>query len=186
MGADDKPSLPPSLAAREAARRGDVALLVEMLSSSEPRARISAVGQLRKLRDPRAIPGLLHALEDPDSIGKVGVLKALGEMGDVRLADHVFAVADSASEPFDVRGTAAQTLLAFGDRRGVTTLASLFGETTKKHHTSFRKWAVRLLVDANGIEALPALRAARSKGGVLERRRLGRAIRALERVKTGD
>jgi HEAT repeat protein len=182
MNGDRRPTLPASLAAREAARRGDVDALIELVSSGDPQALISAAGQLRKLQDPRAVPALVRCLRSPESTGKVAVLKALRDIGDAQSADAVSDLAESASEPFEVRGTAAQTLLSFGDRRGVTALASLFGETTAKHHSSFRKWGLQLLVESNGTEALPALRAARPEVGVMERRRFDRAIQTLERL----
>ena len=182
MSGDGRPARPPSLAARDAAGRGDVDSLIGLVSSGDPQARISAAGQLRKLRDPRAVPALVRCLQSPEPTGKVAVLKALRDIGGSQSADAVFDLAGNASEPFQVRATAAQTLLSFGDRRGVTTLAALFGETTAKHHSSFRKWGLRLLVESNGTEALPALRAARSEVGVMERRRLDRAIQTLERL----
>ncbi len=77
-------------------------------------------------------------------------------------------------------------LLSFGDRRGVTALASLLGEPEARNNSHFRKWALSLLLESNGIEALPTLRAARSGAGVLERRRLDRAIRKLERLESED
>jgi len=63
MTADDWQSLPPSLAARHAARQGEVDFLIELLSSSDPRARISAAGQLRKLQDAKAVPALVGCLQ---------------------------------------------------------------------------------------------------------------------------
>jgi HEAT repeat protein len=182
MSSGDWKTLPPSLAARYAAGQGDVDFLIELLSSSDLQARISAAGQLRKLKDARAVPALLRCLQSPAKPGKVAVLKALREIGDSQAADAVFDVARSASEDFLVRAQAAQVLLSFGDRRGVTTFASLLGEPAARGHSHFRKWALRLLVESNGTEALPALRAARSNVGVLERRRLDRAIRTLERL----
>jgi HEAT repeats len=169
MSSRDWKTLPPSLAARYAARHDDIDFLIELVSSSDPQARISAAGELRKLRDARAVPALVRCLQRPATVGKVAALKALREIGDADSADAVFDVAQSASEAFGVRAQAAQVLLSFGDRRGVVTLASLYGEPTAKHHSHFRKWGLRLLVESNGTEALPTLRAARSGAGVLER-----------------
>lgn len=53
-------TLPPSLAVRYAAGIGDVDFLIESVSSDDPQARISAAGQLRKLRDARAVPALVR------------------------------------------------------------------------------------------------------------------------------
>lgn len=110
------------------------------------------------------------------------MLKALRDIGDPHAVDAVLDVARSASEALLVRAEAAQVLLSFGDRRGVTTLASLLDDPDAKHHSYFREWALPLLLEANGTEALPALRAARSEVGVLERRRLDRAIQTLEQL----
>jgi HEAT repeat protein len=181
MSSGDWRTLPPSLAAAYAGKHGEVDFLIELLSSDDLQARISAAGQLRKLRDARAVPALLRCLQSPVKPGKVAVLKALREIGDSRAVDAVFDVARSPSEDFSVRAQAAQVLLSFDDRRGVTTLASLLAAPDARHHSHFRKWALRLLVESGGTEALPALRAARSGSGVLERRRFDRAIRTLER-----
>lgn len=172
----------PSLAAREARLQGDLDALIEMLSSDDPKAQVASAGQLRKLRDPRAVPALVASIQAPKTVGKTASLKALRDIGDRRAADAVFNLTQDASEPFEVRATAAQTLLSFGDRRGVKTVAVLFSETNYTHHGRFRKWALPFLVEAKGTEALPYLRAARPEVGVLERRRLDRAIRDLERL----
>jgi HEAT repeats len=186
MNSKDWKTLPPSLAAVSAAKHGDVDFLIELVTSSDLQARISAAGQLRKLKDARAVPALVRCLQSPAAVGKVAVLKALRDIGDSRSVDAVFEVAQSASEAFGVRAQAAQVLLSFGDRRGVTTLASLYWESTAEHHSHFRKWGLRLLLESNGTEALSALRGARSGSGVLERRRLDRAIRILERLEHED
>jgi HEAT repeat protein len=180
MTGDDKPSFPPGSAAR-ARREGDVDTLIEMVSSGDLRASVLAAGELRRLRDPRAVPALVDWLQASERGGKVAALKALRDIGDPRAGGAVTDLAHDASQPFNVRATAAQTLLRFGDRRGALTLGLLVGETTAKHHRAFRKWVLPLLVESNGTEALPGLRAARSELGVIERRRLDRVIRALER-----
>lgn len=179
MTGEDKRSFSPG-AARHAAQRGDVDTLIEMLSSGELRPSVLAAGELRKLRDPRAVPALIDSLGVSERGGKIAALKALRDIGDHRAVDVVAELAEDPFQPFDVRGVAAQTLLSFGDRRGAFMLGRLFSETPAKHHAAFRKWALPLLVEANATEALPALRAVRPEVGVVERRRLDRAIRTLE------
>jgi HEAT repeat protein len=185
MTGEDKHSFRPGSALR-ARLDGDVDALIEMLSTGDLRASVLAAGELRRLRDPRAVPALVDRLRASEPGGKVAALKALREIGDPRAAAAVADLAHNPSQTFNVRATAAQTLLRFGDRRGATTLGLLFGETTAKHHRAFRKWVLPLLVDANGTDALPGLRAARSELGVIERRRLDRAIQALERHEERD
>lgn len=175
------------LAAREARRRGDVEFLISLLTTStEKRARVAAARQLGKLGNPDGVPALIRALQAVDQAVKMAALRALAEIGDPRGIDPVFDVAARPSESFDVRGTAAHALLRLNDRRGVAALSALFDVENVKYRSSFMKWAVRLLVDAKGVEALPELRAARSSAGRLDRLRLDRAIRTLEGIERSE
>ena len=105
MSAGDWRTLPPSLAARAARRFGDVEFLVELLSSPEPMARVSAARQLGKLRDRRSIPALMRCLETADEefagttvkkpgmkadgaeLVKTAARRALKKIGDPRSGD---------------------------------------------------------------------------------------------------
>jgi HEAT repeat protein len=183
MSAPSESSQHAGLAAREARRRGDVEFLISLLTTNpEKRARVAAARQLGKLGNPDGVPALIRALQVTDQAVKMAALRALAEIGDARGIDSVFDVATHPSESFDVRGTAAHALLRLNDPRGVSALAALFDVENVKYRASFMKWAARLLVEAKGVEALPKLRAARSTVRGLNRLRLDRAIRTLERI----
>jgi HEAT repeat protein len=156
----------------------DIDPLLIRLADTDRRTRIVALYDLGETRSVRAVLPLIRCLQASDEIMQCGALKALAKFGDTSVVPEVFEVA-TGGETVGVRATAIETLAALGDRRAVGLLGALMREASSPH--SYRKWATKLLVELDGTEAIPDLRASIEPAGALERWRLRRAIAALRR-----
>lgn len=172
----------PSLMAAEARKGRDVDTLLDLLTSTDPRGRISAAHQLGELKSIRAVRPLARCLNARHEVVRMAALNALGKIGDPSIADDVFDVGKN-DESFWVRTRAADALAAMGDRREVQLLIGLLILSKEAPHTRrYRNWAVKRLVELNAKEAMPALEAAardKALAGPVGRWRLRRAVRAL-------
>jgi len=180
----------PGYLARQARKRGDIDYLVELLSNTEWLARVSAAQELGKLGDPAAVPALMRCLNVSDPILKLSALKALGRIGDPRAAPDVFAIAEDSNEALYARSVAAEIALRLGERGGLLVIASLLSERPKPrtsrrdlpspHARKLRRWALGLIREFDGVEAIPSLERAMSYAGPLGRYQISRLIRNLQ------
>jgi HEAT repeat protein len=173
-----------TVAAYEARQRDDVDFLLRLLASGDQLGRSAAAQSLGDLRSERAVEPLVRCLQATDEGLRVSALKALAKIGDTSVVPQVFEIA-TGEDSFGVRATAAETLGRLGDRRAASVLGAMFRESDSPSPGSYRKWAVKLLVELGGTEAIPDLEAARTGVGPLGRWRLRRAITALRRLESG-
>ncbi|MEW6058666.1 MAG: HEAT repeat domain-containing protein [Actinomycetota bacterium] len=82
---------------------------LERLGSLEPAERLRAVVSLATIGGPRAVDALIGSLGDPDRSVRLGVLRALGELGDRRARDAVERTAHS--DPVPEVAAAAREIL---------------------------------------------------------------------------
>jgi len=127
LGADDYVGLITALG-----KTGDpsaVEPLVAQLTAQELRRRPAAARSLGRLQDPRAVPALIAALQDPsrtfeDSDEDVATRRdaalALGDIGDARAVEPLIAMLEIGD--MDARGAAAQSLGRLKDARAVAPL----------------------------------------------------------------
>lgn len=169
------------LEAREARERGDVDLLLELLSSTDRIARLAAAQDLGALRSERAVKPLVRCLQANDELLQVSALKALAKIGDNSATPDVYLAATEGSSA-GIRATAAETLAALGDRRAVSIVAAMLNEPNNPYPRSHRNWAGKLLVELRGTEALAELRTALSEASFSRRWHLRRVVRRLEEL----
>ena len=96
-----------------------LAPLTRLLSAEEPAARAAAAGTLGRMRDARAIPALLAALEDNQGEVRTAVAAALAAFGAAVVDALIRVMAGSAPR---ARSSAAQALGILKDQRGVQPL----------------------------------------------------------------
>jgi HEAT repeat protein len=169
------------LAAREARSSGDVEALLQILAHGDRIGRLTAARGLGSLQSTKAVRPLIRCIRANDELLQVSALKALAQIGDQGAVADVFEVA-TWDESLGVRATAAETLARLGDDRAPELLGSiLVGEQDELHSRSYRRWAVKLLVESVGARAIPHLEAAKERAGPLERLQLRLAITALKR-----
>lgn len=187
--------LPPGLAARDAARRGDVDYLIDALI--DPEARGHAALRLGDLRERRAVPALIRNLGVRNDLDRNGTIKALGKIGDPSAIPALLEVAEE-DEAAGVRTTAIDSLVKLGSPQGAKMLAQLAIDpspllstcsrnfdaptvrelTTQRLH-QIRKWAAKRLRELHVTDAAPELRAALGTVDGRHRMRLRRTIRSL-------
>lgn len=168
--------------AAAARKRGDADVLLRLLTDTDIVARRTAAYNLGKMRSARAIPDLLRCLHARDELLRSTALAALGE---IREPSAIPAIFESATQDvsFRVRTTAVEALIDLGDeRRAISLLGVMLTEERVPHRRSFRKWALRRLIELNATKAIPDLRAAERGAGVAGRFRIRRAIKRLEAV----
>jgi HEAT repeat protein len=174
----------PSLAAGRARQAGDVEGLLDLLSGSDRRGRVSAAWELGELRDHRAVEGLIGSLSARDDIVKMAALKALGKIGDTSAAEHVAAMAAEDQSAL-VRSSAAEALGAFGDPREADALVCVL-TTTSREGRHVRAWAAEQLSQLGAVDTLGEIEAARRRSWGVPRWRMGRAARRLRRLASGS
>lgn len=184
----------PSLAAREAARKGDIDYLIDGLT--DPEMRVSAARQLGKLGAREAVPGLIRNLRAQSDGCRMAAVRALGKIGDPSAIPALLEVAQE-DEAMGVRTQAIDSLARLGAPEGVemfTQLAvdpapllatcvresDLHQELHPKHLHWMRKWAAKRLRELHATESAPALQAALRTVDRRHRMRLRRTIRALQ------
>jgi HEAT repeat protein len=158
---------------------GDLDALLDMLTRTDSSERIWAAIYLGSLGDARATDLLLRALNSEDKNVRLYTLSALGKVGDASTAGAIFELG-LADENLLVRCACAEALVKIGDRRAIDVYTRLLNQP--RGHVPFRRrFVVQQLVELGGAEALPALEAAKSHAGHLQRLRLCRAIATLKR-----
>jgi len=186
----------PSVAAREAARQGDVEYLIDGLA--DPEMRVSAAHQLAKLGAREAVPALIQNLRASHDRSRMAATKALGRIGDPSAIPALLEVAHE-DEAAGVRTQAIDSLARLGSREGVEMFAQLavdpspllttctrnshvpgLRELHPKHLRMMRKWAVKRLRELHATEAAPTLTAALGTVDRRHRMRLRRTIRSLQ------
>jgi HEAT repeat protein len=186
----------PGLAARDAARRGDIDYLIDGLE--DPEMRRSAARHLGKLRVREAVPGLIRNLRASDDGSRMAAIKALGKIGDPAAVPALLEIARE-DEAAGVRTQAIDSLARLGEPEGVEMFAQLavdpspllatcarnshvrgLRELQPKHLRMMRKWAVRRVRELHAIDAAPALTAALGTVDWRHRMRLRRTIKSLQ------
>lgn len=104
------------------AQTDQVSTAIQGLQSGDPHIRLTAVGELSRLADARAVEPLISALNDPDADVRRAAVTALGWLKDPRGTEPIIALL-SDSDP-SVTYHAAQALGLIGDTRAVEPLIS--------------------------------------------------------------
>src|SRR5450432_2860254 len=127
----------------DAHSRGDLQVLMATLNGTDLMGRVAAANYLGELEVRDAVPPLVRCLEASDALLRMAVLKALGRIGDISVADDVLRV--GLDDPdFLVRCAAAEALVALSDRRAASVLCALLDADAKhpqRFRTHFRKYA---------------------------------------------
>ena len=186
------PSLSATAVMREAERRHDVERLINGLSDTGWRVRLSAASSLGNLRDRRGMVPLLKLLHTRDELLRSAAIKALANIGDRDAADGLYGVAAEPG-PYLLRFEAMLALARLGDERGIDLvtatlidpdLPSAISETPGRFKGSVRvvrKVAARTLVDLGATQSIRRLDEAKRAAPLRERIRLRRTIRQLRR-----
>jgi HEAT repeat protein len=109
---------------------------------------------------------------------QVSALRSLAKIGNRGAIDEVYDLAVGAPE-LQVRAAAAEALALLGDRRGVRLIGRIVSDPDTRFRGATGRWALKLLVQVGGQEALPDLIAAQASAGLVDRWRLNRIIRRL-------
>jgi HEAT repeat protein len=168
--------------AREAAERGDVETLLDLLSSTDRWDRMAAVAHLGQTPDSRVIAALVRGLSSKDEPILIGALKALARIGDNSVTADVYEIATRADIGYPVLATALSTLGALGDPRAGALITVAMARTDLPRARWRAKWAAKELVALNATRAIEDLERARSWKDPITRWRLDRAIKALKRL----
>jgi HEAT repeat protein len=123
-------------------------------------------------------------LNAKDEMLQVSALKALAAIRDPTAIPPVREIAREDSSSFGVRATAAETLARLGERDGLRLLAATLRDADCPYPRSARRYAIRVLLELRGVEAIPDLEAAMPTAGSVGRWRLRRAIRKLRFAET--
>jgi HEAT repeat protein len=172
----------PTAVAIEAGRNGDVDVLLALLVDPNMRAREMAAHELGRLRSTRAVPSLVRCLRARGEGLRLSALWALARIADDSAAQDVFEVATGEAS-FLVRSAAVSTLVALGDRRAGAVVMSMFDDPARAEARRFGKWSLEILLASGTTDAIPLLREQERKSDFLQRRRIRRAISALERAR---
>lgn len=100
------------LALAGCARTNHAERLIADLRSADPAVRLNAAGELRELRDPKALEPLIAALEDEDAAVRFQSAAALGEFGDPRAVEPLIGALKDRDK--DVRWAATFALRDLG------------------------------------------------------------------------
>lgn len=171
----------PARAASQAGRDGNIDVLLKLLVDPDKAARETAAYELGKLRSLRAVPSLVRCLRASGEGLQLMALGALATIGDESVSQDVYEVATNDAS-FRVRATAVSTLVALGDRRTGAVVMSMLDDPAARKAGRFGKWSLEVLVASGCAAAIPALRERADTSGFLQRRRIRRAIAALEGV----
>jgi HEAT repeat protein len=156
---------------------GDVPLLTQMLRTDEdPFVRLDAARSLGRLRDKRAVPALIEALQDEDPVVAAAAADVAVTVGGPEAAE---AMLRSLQDPKErVRLVAATVLASRGDKRALPALLGLLGS---------KEWRVRnIAVRALGMlgpsakSAAPAVEKALKDDNPIVRDTAKTALEALE------
>jgi len=138
--------------------------LIELATRNEPDTGAAvgpAVMALSQLRDPRAIPVLLDAVQNKAALRPSMALAVLGEMKATEAGDVALAALGNPSQPAGLRSVAAAVLGQLADVRGAP--AMLAAATNPKEDAMVRLSATRGLgtlgttIGSAGVAALAAL-----------------------------
>jgi HEAT repeat protein len=180
-------------AAIDARESGDLAALLDLLSSTDRVTRWAAAQQLGKLGDPAAVDALMLKLQARDDGLRVSTIRALVAIGDPSAVEALIDVVES-DPASGVRVTAIEALALLGDPRGGEMLALLavdpssllstsqrrFDNFKQNGYASERRWATKRLRQLRPPAALPVLEAAHPSSP-LQRLRLRQTRRALRK-----
>jgi len=138
--------------------------LIELATRNEPDAGAAvgpAVMALSLLRDPRAIPVLLDAVQNKGALRPAMALAVLGDMKATEAADVALAALTTSTNPAGLRSVAAAVLGQLADVRGAP--AMLAAATNPREDAMVRLSATRGLgtlgttIGSAGVAALAAL-----------------------------
>jgi HEAT repeat protein len=126
-------------------------------TKAERQTRNAAAEALRKLGDPRSVPGLILALGDHDRQSRLLALRLLTVLGDTRAVPAIIAALRDSDA--DIRGEAVVTLAALKDARAVDALLDLLapaGRGSMRPEPRGIIWALGEIGDARAAPALEA------------------------------
>lgn len=139
----------------------------EILTERAYTQRWDAARALGKLRDKRAVPALIGALNDSDGLVRVSTAKALAELGDERGVSALINILNDSDDL--ARACAAEALGGFSDDRVVFALMN----TLSDNDYGVRWYTVSALGKLRDKRAVPALiRALSSDGGVISNKNM--------------
>jgi hypothetical protein len=166
----------PRLQLVSAVQHRDVARVVSALA--DPVLRSEAAAHLGAMRAHKAVPALLRALHTEDADHRVGVITALGEIGDREAIGVLVRLRNDAERA--VRLAAINALATIGVSSAIEELARIVVEPEPP---VLRRWAAQRLVQLRATGALPILENRRhSRSGARQRLLLWRTTRALRKV----
>jgi len=122
--------------------------LVEVLKSDDWRVRCRAAWAIGKIGDPRAVPYLIEAIDDPVRDVRLNVVWALGEIGnDPRAVDPLFKALKD--EDSSVREEAKNALVKIGEQAVSKLVEALSSEDSEIRNIS--AWALGEIGGRRGI-----------------------------------
>lgn len=166
-------------AATALAAIGDAAIssLLKALQHEDWLVRLHAVESLGKAHSQRAVEPLLSVLfNDHDSAVREDAVRALGEIGDPQVVEHLFTVM---REP-GLRTVAVEVLGQIGDPRAVPVLIDVVTGTSSPEATG----TVTGCGDRWNEEAITQGAAARALGAIADERAIPSLVASLDRTHT--
>jgi HEAT repeat protein len=119
-----------------------------------------------------------------DEFLRTSALRALAKIGDGSAADAIFGVGKT-DNSFSVRVAAAEALVSLEDSRVREVLIDVVQEAPWDQRWP-RKWAVTKLTELGATEAIPVIESAATRASGLERLRMRRAVRRLNRQESSS
>lgn len=175
---------------REAAKRSDVAYLIDALTDTDVFVRREAAYRLGEARSEAAVSPLCRLLSTSDAQLRVLAVIALGRIGDDKAIPTLYELAVADDAPVGARVNAMAALGELGDRRAVSLLGSVVANTDlgtneglpTRDRRAYRRWAAARLAELRDADAIPVLERAKHGAPVRDRIAFRKALRSLRRV----
>ena len=139
-------------------RERTVSLLLEMLRDEGPGMRRTAVECLGKIGDPRATDSILPLIHDPAAVVREASVLAMGRLKPIATDGVVALLTQALEDPVESVRQAA--VVAIGDIEPDSRLLQPVLELLRSPDMTIRRAAVRVLLQVDSSQSVPALVAA--------------------------